>query len=91
MLGPNRFPGQPTTKSCFATAARTGEGIIVILNVLFMTLISAAIVGLLLWSVLTQHRHPGCEGVRFRRRLQISVRLVPFDAEAAPDPKSIHR
>ena len=79
VLGPSRFPGQPTTRSCFATAARTGEGIMIILNVFFVALISAAIVGLLLWSVLTQHRHPGCEDVRFGRRLQISVRLVPFD------------
>jgi hypothetical protein len=51
----------------------------VILDVIFMALIGAAIVGLLFWSVLTQHRHPGCEDVRFGRRLHISVRLVPFD------------
>lgn len=51
----------------------------VILNVVFMALISAAIVGLLVWSVLTQHRDPGCEDLGPRRRLQINFRLVPLD------------
>jgi hypothetical protein len=56
-----------------------GEGQMVILNVVFMALIGAAIVGLLVWSVLTQHRDPGCEHLGPRRRLQISVRLVALD------------
>jgi hypothetical protein len=60
--------------------ARTGEGTMVIVNSLLMALVGAAIVGLLVWSVLTQYRDAGCEDVRARRRLQISVRLVPFDA-----------
>jgi hypothetical protein len=56
----------------------------VILNVVFMALISAAIVGLLVWSVLTQRRDPGCEDVGPRRRLQIRVRLVPLDVPTPP-------
>jgi hypothetical protein len=51
----------------------------VVLNVILMALIAAAIFGLLLWSVLTQHRDPGCEHLRVvGRRLQISVRFVPL-------------
>ena len=52
----------------------------VILNVVLMALINAAIVGLLVWSIFTQHRHPGYEDAGIRRRLQISVRLVPLPA-----------
>ena len=59
----------------------------VILNVVLMALINAAIVGLLVWSIFTQHRHPGYEDAGIRRRLQISVRLVPLPApNAAADP-----
>jgi hypothetical protein len=58
--------------------ARPERGMMVILNVILMALIGAAIVGLLVWSVLTQYRDPGCEAVRIRR-LRISVRLVPVD------------
>ena len=50
-----------------------------ILNIVFMALISAAIVGLLLWSILTQHRHPGYEDAGIGRRLQISVGFVPLE------------
>jgi hypothetical protein len=57
----------------------------VVLNVVLMALISAAIVGFLVWSICTQHRHYGCADLRIRRRrLQISVRLVtPDQAELA--------
>jgi hypothetical protein len=52
----------------------------VVVNIILMVLVSAAIFGLLLWSVLTQHRDPGCEHLRIvRRRLQISVRFVPLN------------
>jgi hypothetical protein len=51
----------------------------IVLNIILMVLISAAIFGWLLWSVLTQHRDPGCEHLRIvRRRLEISVRFVPL-------------
>lgn len=56
----------------------------VILDVVFMALISAAIVGFLLWSIGTQYRHYGCADLRIRRRLKISVRLVvPHKPELA--------
>ncbi len=51
----------------------------VIFNVVLMALIGAAIVGSLIWSICTQHRHYGCADLRIRRRLQISVRLVTPD------------
>jgi hypothetical protein len=51
----------------------------VVLNVVLMALFSAAIVGLLLWSICTQYRHPGYADLRIRRRLQISVRLITSD------------
>jgi hypothetical protein len=52
----------------------------VILNIVFMALVGAAIVGLLVWSMVTQYRDPGCEQLRIRRRrLRISVRFVPLD------------
>lgn len=55
----------------------------IILNIVLMVLISAAIFGLLLWSVLTQHRQPGCEHLRVVfLRPQISVRLVPLNGPA---------
>ncbi|HEX8977518.1 MAG TPA: hypothetical protein VF781_13490 [Solirubrobacteraceae bacterium] len=41
-----------------------------------MALISAAVVGLLVWGICTQHRHHGCADLRIRRRLRISVRFV---------------
>lgn len=55
----------------------------IVLNIILMVLVSAAIVGLLLWSVLTQHRDPRCEHLRVvHRRVRISVRLVPLDPPA---------
>ena len=51
----------------------------VVLDVVLMALISAAIVGLLVWSICTQHRNFGCADLRIRRRLSISVRLVTLD------------
>lgn len=51
----------------------------VIADVVLMALITAAIVGLLTWSILTQHRDPMCEHLRIRRRLRISIRLIEPD------------
>jgi hypothetical protein len=51
----------------------------VVLDIALMALLTAAIIGLLVWSICTQHRHHGCEDLRIRRRLQISVRLVTSD------------
>ena len=44
-----------------------------------MALAAIAIVSLLAWSVCTQYRHVGCEHLRIRRRLRISVGLVKLD------------
>lgn len=51
----------------------------VILDAALMTLIATAIVALLAWSICTQYRQAGCEHLRIRRRLRISVRLVARD------------
>jgi hypothetical protein len=51
----------------------------IVLDVVLMALISVAIVGLLVWSICTQHRPYGCADLRMRRRLHISVRLVTPD------------
>lgn len=48
------------------------------LNIAFMALTAASIVGLLAWSIATQHRNHGCAELRIRR-LRISVRLVSAD------------
>lgn len=37
-----------------------------IVNAVLAASILAGIVGLLVWSVLTQHRQPGCEDIRLR-------------------------
>lgn len=59
----------------------------IILNVVPMALISAAIVGFLVWSICTQHRHHGCADLQIRRRLQVRVRLVTRDEpDALPKP-----
>ena len=51
----------------------------IILDAVLMTLIAGTIVGLLTWSICTQHRHAGCAHLRIRRRVQIRVRLVTLD------------
>lgn len=51
----------------------------IILDAVLMTAVAAAIVGLLTWSIFTQHRDPGCGHLRIRRRLRVSVRLVTLD------------
>lgn len=51
----------------------------VILDAVLMTLIATAIVSLLAWSICTQYRHAGCEHLRIRRRLRISVGIVKLD------------
>lgn len=52
-----------------------------------MTLIASAMVSFLVWSICTQCRHAGCEPLRIRRRLRVSVRLVPLD-EPQIDPST---
>jgi hypothetical protein len=54
----------------------------VILDVALMALITTAIFGLLVWSILTQHRDPRCAHLRVRQRLYVSVRFVTL-----PEPK----
>ena len=51
----------------------------IVLNIVLMALLSGAIVGLLFWSVCTQHRDEGGADLRIRHRLQVSVRLVRSD------------
>lgn len=51
----------------------------IILDAVLMTLIAGTIIGLLVWSICTQHRHAGCAHLRIRRRLEIRVRLVTLD------------
>lgn len=58
-------------------------------DVVFMALISAAIVAFLMWSICTQHRHYGCADLRIRRRLQISVKLVEPDQSELAGESSI--
>lgn len=48
----------------------------IVLNIVLMALIGAAIVGFMVWSILTQHRHYGCPDIRIRRRPQASVKRV---------------
>jgi hypothetical protein len=53
-----------------------------------MTLIASGIVSLLAWSICTQYRHAGCEDLRIRRRMRISVRLVAVDEpQIVPRPR----
>jgi hypothetical protein len=59
----------------------------VIFDVVLMALISAAIVGFLLWSICTQYRDYGYAHLRIRRRLHIDVRPVTLD-EPELFPKS---
>lgn len=56
----------------------------IVLDAVLMAGIAAAIVGLLTWSICTQHRHPGCAHLRIRRRLQVNVRLVKLDEPQTP-------
>jgi hypothetical protein len=51
----------------------------IILDAVLMAVVAVAIVGLLTWSIFTQHRDPGCEHIRIRHRLRVSVRLVTLD------------
>ncbi|MEO8967058.1 MAG: hypothetical protein ABI355_05595 [Solirubrobacteraceae bacterium] len=46
-------------------------------NAVLAFLVLAGIIGLLLWSVLTQHRHPGCEDIRLRRRQRQPIATEP--------------
>jgi hypothetical protein len=58
----------------------------VIINAALALLVVGVIVGLLSWSIATQHRQPGCEAVRLRlRRLRITISLAPL---GSPEPTS---
>jgi hypothetical protein len=63
----------------------------VILNAALSTLVVVGIVGLFVWSVLTQHRHPGRDNVRLRfPRPRIWISLAELEARAAreiPQPQ----
>lgn len=54
----------------------------IVLDVVLMAGIAAVIVGLLTWSICTQHREAGCAHLRIRRRLQVRVKLVTHDRPA---------
>lgn len=56
----------------------------IVLDIVLSVLVVAGVVGLLAWSVMTQHRHPGCESLRIGRRLRVSVKLVRLDRPAPP-------
>lgn len=52
----------------------------IIINAILATAVVGGIVGLLLWSLRTQHRDPGCAHLRLRRhRLSIRVSFVPLE------------
>ena len=49
----------------------------VIINAVLVLLIGGAVVGIQLWSIVTQHRDLGCENVRLRLpRIRVSVSLA---------------
>jgi hypothetical protein len=58
----------------------------IVLDAVLMVGITAAIVGLLIWSVCTQYRDAGCAHLRIRRRSRISARDVRPD-----EPQAVRR
>jgi nitrogen fixation/metabolism regulation signal transduction histidine kinase len=58
---------------------------VIALNAFFIALLVAVIVGGQVWSIMTQHRVGGYESCRVRRRLQITLRLVPVDPPTPSD------
>jgi hypothetical protein len=48
-----------------------------LMNALLGLGVLGAVVGLLTWSILTQHRQPGCASVRLRRRRPRIAGSVP--------------
>jgi hypothetical protein len=48
----------------------------VVLNAVLAIAVVGGVVGLLTWSVLTQHRQPRCEAVRVTRRRAPTIRAV---------------
>ena len=52
-------------------------------NLVLAALVVGAIVGLLVWAVLTQHHDHKCEDVRLKRR-RITARPAPRHTSAAP-------
>ncbi len=61
----------------------------IVLDVVLMVGIAAATVGFLIWAICTQYRDPGCAGLRIRRRLRVSVRLLTLDQPETPPASSI--
>jgi hypothetical protein len=58
-----------------------------LINASLAMLVLAAIVGVLVWSVATQHRHAGCENVRLRRpRLRIRPKLSALGSDQTQRP-----
>lgn len=57
-----------------------------IVNAVLAFQVLAGIIGLLLWSVLTQHRHPGREAVRLRPRRQHIATEAASLGWAIPEP-----
>ncbi len=54
-----------------------------IVNAVLAALVVGAIVGMLVWSMLTQHRDPGCAEVRLRLRpRRPQTRVKPLDLGA---------
>lgn len=51
----------------------------IVLDALAMVCVTAAIVGLLTWSICTQYRDAGCARLRIRHRVRVNVRLVRLD------------
>lgn len=62
----------------------------IILDAVLMTLIATGIVWFLVWSICTQYRHAGCEQLRIRRRLRVTVRLVtPDEPQMVPSTRIV--
>jgi hypothetical protein len=50
----------------------------ILLNVILMAAVTVGIVGFLTGAICTQHRGPAAH-IRRRRRLQVTVKLMPLD------------
>ena len=61
----------------------------VILNIVFMALISIAIVGFMAWSICTQYRESGCAHLRIGRRLPRIIKLVSPDVRELGRPTAV--
>lgn len=63
----------------------------VVLDVLLMALVSFAIVTLLVWSIITQHRDPMCAHLRIRHRLRVSISFNAVDGPRAEPEVIVQR